>query len=228
MSPERIIHLIAGLIFVAVYLSAKKDRVNPVQILVLCAAAALGSWVSDWDLYIGGIGFHRSPLTHSVAPAFLILLVAHRIQAFRILLGFSLGIASHLLLDTVIYGDVRMIPGGNNDRIFLVVNSFAAIALAIWANSKLLAPELASAHPSSNGFEKVVHVPRIGALNNTMRFRASIKIFIPTFLIIMLVNQSFFGWCMAGYCLMAALPHVTVLSLLATWGVSSLIHKTEK
>jgi len=41
-----------------------------------------------------------------------------------------------------------------------------------------------------------------------------ILIFIPTFLIVMIINQMMYGACFKGYCLSAAFPKVTILSLM--------------
>ena len=39
-----------------------------------------------------------------------------------------------------------------------------------------------------------------------------LKIFVPTFLIVGLINQSFYGFCMKSYCLSAAFPKVAIIS----------------
>ena len=41
----------------------------------------------------------------------------------------------------------------------------------------------------------------------------SLKIFIPTFLVVLVINQLAYGACFKGYCIAAALPKVTILSL---------------
>jgi len=50
----------------------------------------------------------------------------------------------------------------------------------------------------------------------------TITIFIVTFSIVMLVNQISYGSCFASYCLSAALPKVTLLSVVISafivWG----------
>ena len=51
-----------------------------------------------------------------------------KIRRLALFIGFALGSASHLLWDIVDYGDVRWIPGGNNDRLFLLVNAMILIA----------------------------------------------------------------------------------------------------
>ena len=99
-------------------------------------AVLLGAWVPDWDLYVGGIGFHRSPLFHSVGPVVVaagLLAVCGlggwiRGPALR---GLAVGVASHLLWDIVQYGDVRWIRGGNADRLFLLGNAAVLVAWAV-------------------------------------------------------------------------------------------------
>lgn len=45
----------------------------------------------------------------------------------------------------------------------------------------------------------------------------AVTIFIPTFLVIFVINQMFYGWCFKGYCLAAAFPKVILISALLTW-----------
>ena len=42
----------------------------------------------------------------------------------------------------------------------------------------------------------------------------ALKIFAPTFIIVLIINQMAYGLCFKGYCIAAAFPKVTVLSLL--------------
>ena len=41
-----------------------------------------------------------------------------------------------------------------------------------------------------------------------------LKTLLPTFLVVGLINQSFYGFCMKSYCLAAAFPKVLVLSVI--------------
>jgi hypothetical protein len=52
----------------------------------------------------------------------------------------------------------------------------------------------------------------------------ALKIFIPVFLVIFVINQLFYGGCFEAYCLAAAFPRVTVLSVV----VSALIYWISK
>ena len=46
-----------------------------------------------------------------------------------------------------------------------------------------------------------------------------LKIFVPTFLIVGLINQSFYGFCMKSYCLSAAFPKVAIISAIIAFGI---------
>ena len=41
----------------------------------------------------------------------------------------------------------------------------------------------------------------------------ALSIFIPTFIVVMIINQFFYGACFKAYCLAAAFPKVVMLSL---------------
>jgi hypothetical protein len=97
--------------------------------LAMLPFALLGTWVPDWDLFLG-IGFHRSPITHSALPVILIALFTKPFSSYAVVVGFGLGVASHLFWDVVEYGNVHWIPGGFLDRAFLVAN---AGGLVLWA-----------------------------------------------------------------------------------------------
>lgn len=57
--------------------------------------------LSDWDILLLGMPYHRSLLTHSVVPAILVLPLAARPSGKAFVIGFSLGLASHLFWDAV-------------------------------------------------------------------------------------------------------------------------------
>jgi hypothetical protein len=52
----------------------------------------------------------------------------------------------------------------------------------------------------------------------------ALKIFIPTFIIILLLNQMAYGFCFKGYCIASALPKVTILAVI----VSAFIYWVKK
>jgi hypothetical protein len=92
----------------------------------------LGAVVSDLDIRLCGIGCHRSPLLHSDLPFFILLWLARQQHEFlqTLVLGFGVGLASHLLRDVVDYSDVRWLPGGLLDRIWLSSNGLLCLVLA--------------------------------------------------------------------------------------------------
>lgn len=44
----------------------------------------------------------------------------------------------------------------------------------------------------------------------------ALKIFIPTFFIVLIINQAGYGFCFKMYCLAAAFPRVVVISAVIT------------
>lgn len=131
MSVDRLVHLLIGLAFLVVYVRFAKVRAGRLALVLLAVSVAVGTWLPDWDLFFG-IGYHRSPLTHSLLPALVLGGLAMKVGLPRALVvGLSLGIASHLLWDIVDYGNVQWIDGGNRDRMFLLVNA-GILLVAAW------------------------------------------------------------------------------------------------
>lgn len=115
MTTDRFIHLVVGLAFGAAAVYWFRKRISISEYIRIYIFAALGTWVPDWDLVLG-IGFHRSPFTHSIFPWMLLMLVIKKYKLSPFLsIGFAIGLASHLVWDTLFYGDVRMISGGGNE-----------------------------------------------------------------------------------------------------------------
>lgn len=52
---------------------------------------------------------------------------------------------------------------------------------------------------------------------NSSPFITVASIFIPVFLVVMVVNQFFYGGCFKSYCLAAAFPKVTLIAAVLTW-----------
>lgn len=113
-----------------------RRRPRVVELLLLMPVACLGTWVPDWDLAVGGIGSHRHPLSHSALPAFLLHGLSRRRTArpwpALAVAGMAIGVGSHLLWDTVDYGNVVGIPGRMYDSLFLLTNMVACLGLAAW------------------------------------------------------------------------------------------------
>jgi hypothetical protein len=132
MSDARIEHAIVGFVFWLFFLLARDARCTGSDNLAMLAFALLGTWVPDWDLFLG-IGFHRSPITHSALPVILVSLLVRPYSGYAVAVGFGLGVASHLFWDVVEYGNVHWIPGRFWDRAFLGAN---AAGIVLWAWSK--------------------------------------------------------------------------------------------
>jgi hypothetical protein len=93
----------------------------------------LGTVVPDLDIRLLGIGWHRNPLFHSGLPFFAILFLVRRRRSVllaAVAAGFGVGLASHLLWDLYDHADVRWIPGGTLDRLWVGLNGLLCLVLA--------------------------------------------------------------------------------------------------
>lgn len=136
-SAYRAEHSLVGillLIAVASLHPARNESPGKVAVFFLLALIPcyLGTVVSDLDIRICGIGCHRNPLLHSGLAFFILLWLLRGQPEFlqTLVLGFGVGLASHLLWDVVDYGDVRWLPGGLLDRIWLGSNGLLCLVLA--------------------------------------------------------------------------------------------------
>ena len=132
MTPDRIIHGLVGVTMCGAYIFLKKPPWNIGEKLLFTGAGLLGTWIPDWDLYLG-IAYHRCPFTHSALPVLITHYATKPISKEVAPLGVGIGLASHLLWDTVDYGDVRLISGAFWDKFFLASN---AVGLILWAFRK--------------------------------------------------------------------------------------------
>ncbi len=125
MTEDRIMHGVVGLAFWIGYLYLGKILKLPRRSIIertgMVLAVLLGTWVSDWDLFLG-IGYHRSPLTHSILPFLIFTPIFRPISRYVFPIGFGLGLASHLFWDIIFYGNVHWISGRMEDRLFLGIN----------------------------------------------------------------------------------------------------------
>jgi membrane-bound metal-dependent hydrolase YbcI (DUF457 family) len=138
MTIDRMIHLAVGIAFFAIFYKLSKNTNKPKFLIAGLITMAIGTWMPDWDLWLG-IGYHRSPLTHSALPAILFgFLIFKSKLSPMLVIGFCLGLASHLFWDIIAYGNVHWIKGGNNDRLFLLVNTLLLIIAAAIINHKYL------------------------------------------------------------------------------------------
>lgn len=132
MSHARVEHAVVGALFWLVFFLVRNPRCSGGQLIAMLPATLIGTWVPDWDLFLG-IGYHRSPLTHSALPVVLLSLLISSRAAYGVVIGFGLGVASHLVWDCIYYGNVHWISGRFWDRTFLTVN---AIGIVLWAWSR--------------------------------------------------------------------------------------------
>ena len=150
VSSARFWHFVVGLICLGGYLYARRQRQghgsDSLILFVVAAIPALyiGSALPDWDITLFSIGAHRNPLFHSALPYFFagylsrqlgLISCLHRVGAIALIapvqIGFALGLGSHLLLDILQYGDVRWIPGGTLDRLWLALHT-GILLLVVW------------------------------------------------------------------------------------------------
>jgi hypothetical protein len=137
MSSARFEHFLWGIVLGLVYLWLKKrhgDRLllHPVLLVAAVPGLYLGTALPDWDMTLFGIGGHRNPLFHSAIPYFCLAWLWRKLGLsaavgtiggprldIALHVGLALGLASHLGLDVWQYGNVRWIPGGTLDRLWL-------------------------------------------------------------------------------------------------------------
>jgi hypothetical protein len=125
-SAERAEHNLMGIILLMAYVSrfieTPDTRLGAVTFFLLALIPCyLGTAFPDLDITLLGIGAHRNPLFHSSLSFLMLwwLVKGHGVMRQVLVLGYGLGLASHLLWDIVDYGDVRWLPGGMLDRLWL-------------------------------------------------------------------------------------------------------------
>jgi hypothetical protein len=133
-SADRAEHSLVGIILLMAYVSqfmAKSEtRIGAVTFFLLALIPCyLGTVFPDLDITLLGIGAHRNPLFHSSLSFFVLLLLANQQHVIlqALVLGYGVGLASHLLWDMVFYGNVRWVPGGGLDRLWLGANGIACL-----------------------------------------------------------------------------------------------------
>jgi hypothetical protein len=134
----RAAHSLVGIImlmgFVYTFSSKETSRFKILALfLVSLIPCYLGTVFSDLDIKFFGIGSHRNPVFHSGIVFFILLFVAKRLKSFlpaAIISAFGLGLGSHLVWDLFDHADVRWIPGGTLDSLWLGINGLLCILLA--------------------------------------------------------------------------------------------------
>jgi hypothetical protein len=133
-SADRAEHSLIGILLLMAYVSLFMDRhetrLGAVAFFLLALVPCyLGTVFPDLDIRLLGIGWHRNPLFHSSLSFFVLLWLVRRqgVVLQSLVLAYGIGLASHLFWDTVYYGNVRWLPGGNLDRLWLAGNGVACL-----------------------------------------------------------------------------------------------------
>jgi hypothetical protein len=133
-SAERAEHSLIGIVLLMAYvwrfLDRQETRLAALTFFLLALIPCyLGTAFPDLDITLLGIGAHRNPLFHSGLSFFALWWLVRRrspiLQAA--VLGYGVGLASHLFWDTWYFGDVRWLPGGMVDRLWLTGNGVACL-----------------------------------------------------------------------------------------------------
>jgi hypothetical protein len=133
-SADRAEHSLIGVIllmaYVARFVRRQESRLGAVTFFLLALIPCyLGTVFPDLDITLLSIGAHRNPLFHS-SLSFLILwyMVWRQSVILQVLvLGYGVGLASHLWWDVIDYGNVRWLPGGTADRLWLSANGLICL-----------------------------------------------------------------------------------------------------
>jgi len=142
-SSYRAAHSLVGILslmgFVFTFSSAVRSKIRLIfMFFISLIPCYFGTIFSDLDITLLGIGQHRNPIFHSGLLFFLILFVARPFKSVflaLIVVGFGVGIGSHLIWDLFDQADVRWIPGGFLDSFWLGINGLFCL---IFARSFLL------------------------------------------------------------------------------------------
>ena len=133
-SADRAEHGFVGIILLMAYIAVREDKEErpwgTVSFFLLALIPCyFGTVFPDLDITLFGIGGHRNPLFHSSLSFFILFyLVGWKGLFFRALVaGYGIGLASHLWWDVLYYGDVRWLPGGVIDRLWLGANGLLCL-----------------------------------------------------------------------------------------------------
>jgi hypothetical protein len=141
-SADRAAHSLVGIVFLMTYVlrfvKKQETRLGAVTFFLLALIPCyLGTVFPDLDITLLGIGAHRNPLFHS-SLSFLILwclVFRQNVILQTLVLGYGVGLASHLWWDVIDSGNVRWLPGGTIDRLWLSANGLVCL-LPLLINSK--------------------------------------------------------------------------------------------
>jgi hypothetical protein len=128
-SADRAEHSLVGIIVLMAYVvTLAEKKATPRRAVSIFFLALIpcyfGTVFPDLDITLFGIGGHRNPMFHSSLSFFILLFLVGRKHTFLQILvtGYGVGLASHLWWDVLYYGDVRWLPGGIIDRLWLGAN----------------------------------------------------------------------------------------------------------
>jgi len=137
-SPYRAEHGLVGIVllmgFVCIHPGKKENPARAIGFFALALIPSyLGTVFPDLDIRLCGIGCHRNPLFHSSLSFFILLCLVRHQGVFlqTLIIGYGLGLASHLWWDVVDYGDVRWLSGSTLDRLWLTANGIL-VFIASW------------------------------------------------------------------------------------------------
>lgn len=142
-SADRATHSLVGIILLLAYVMrfVRRQEARPGAVaffLLALIPCYLGTVFPDLDIRLLGFGAHRNPLFHS-SLSFLILwyLVSRQhVMLQTLVLGYGVGLASHLWWDVIDYGNVRWLPGGTIDRLWLAVNGLICLLPLLLNNQR--------------------------------------------------------------------------------------------
>ena len=140
-SAARAEHSLVGIILLMTYarfVEQQDTRLGALAFFMLALIPCyLGTVSPDLDITLLGIGAHRNPLFHSSLSFFVLLGLVNRQHVIlrTLVLGYGVGLASHLFWDMLYYGNVRWLPGGWLDRLWLGANGVACL-VPLLINSK--------------------------------------------------------------------------------------------
>lgn len=133
-SSERAEHSFMGVLLLMAYSYLVIDKVEShfhrVKFFFIALIPCYGGTVfPDLDITLFGIGAHRNPIFHSCLSYAIFFFIRMPYNPFVsvLIMGYGIGLASHLWWDVVDFGDVRWIPGSLYDRIWLGVNGLICL-----------------------------------------------------------------------------------------------------
>ena len=138
-SADRAEHSLVGIILLMAYTSFFADKksgtigLTAVFFFTAVIPCYLGTIVPDLDIRILGIGAHRNPIFHSGLSFIVIYFVSksyHSMFLQNLVIGYGIGLASHLWWDVLYYGDVRWLPGKTIDMLWLGINGLLCLVIS--------------------------------------------------------------------------------------------------